>query len=73
MPSSGGLFITANSSMNRFIFGVSACRNMMPDPEFFQQCMRDSFADSNQSLHEIAVANDPDSSSGKKGAGKQAA
>ena len=73
MPSSGGLFITANSSMNRFIFGVTACRNMMPDPEFFQQCMRDSFADINQSLHKIAVANDPNSSSGKKGVGKKAA
>jgi WS/DGAT/MGAT family acyltransferase len=38
-----GLFITANSSIGKFIFGITACRLMMPDPEFFQQCMIDSY------------------------------
>ena len=73
MPSSGGLFITANSSMNRFIFGVTACRNMMPDPEFFQQCMRDSFAEIKDSLNETAAANAPDNRSRKKRGSKTAA
>ena len=38
-----GLFITANSSIGKFVFGITACRLMMPDPEFFQQCMNDSY------------------------------
>jgi diacylglycerol O-acyltransferase len=54
-----GLFITANSSETQFVFGVTACRNMMPDPDFFQECLNRSYAESKEALHRLALENDP--------------
>lgn len=38
-----GLFITANSTIGKFVFGITACRRMMPDPEFFKQCLVEAY------------------------------
>jgi hypothetical protein len=54
-----GLFITANSGIGKFVFGVTACRNMMPDPEFFEQCIYDSYEETKAALQDLARANDP--------------
>ena len=54
-----GLFITAYSGLGRFVFGVNACRNMMPDPEFFQQCLYDSYAEVKAALQAPARKNAP--------------
>lgn len=45
-----GLFVTVTSTLNRFTYGISACREMMPDPEFFQQCLYDSYAETKKEL-----------------------
>ncbi len=50
-----GLFITANSTLGKFVFGVTACRRMMPDPEFFQQCMRRSYEECRATMSDTAV------------------
>ena len=54
-----GLFITGTSSLGKFVFGITACRDMMPDPEFFQQCIRDSYDESRQALAPLAKKNAP--------------
>lgn len=53
-----GLFITANSSESQFVFGVTACRSMMPDPDFFQECLTLSYAESRKALHKLALQHD---------------
>jgi WS/DGAT/MGAT family acyltransferase len=54
-----GLFITAYSGLGRFVFGVTACRSMMPDPEFFQQCLYDAYAEVKAALQGPARKNAP--------------
>lgn len=49
-----GLFITANSAIDKFVFGVTACRSMMPDPEFFQQCIYQSYRETRDALRDQA-------------------
>ncbi len=45
-----GLFVTVTSTLDRFTYGITACREMMPDPEFFQQCLYDSYAETKAEL-----------------------
>ena len=54
-----GLFITGTSTLDKFVFGVTACREMVPDPEFFQQCIYASYDECKQSLEKAAGENDP--------------
>jgi len=54
-----GLFVTGTSAIDKFVFGVTACRDMMPDPEFFQQCLQSSYDESKKALGPLAAKNDP--------------
>ncbi len=45
-----GLFITGSSAIGKFVFGVTACRERVPDPAFFQQCLYRSYEESKQVL-----------------------
>jgi hypothetical protein len=38
-----GLVIAVTSYDGRIIISPTSCREQMPDPEFFAQCIRDSF------------------------------
>ena len=38
-----GLFHVISSYCGDFTISVTACRDMMPDPEFYRQCLQDSF------------------------------
>jgi hypothetical protein len=39
-----GLFHVISSYCGEFSISATACRAMMPDPEFYRQCLLDSFA-----------------------------
>jgi diacylglycerol O-acyltransferase / wax synthase len=47
-----GLFHTINSYCGQIVVAYLACRQMMPDPEFYDQCIRESFGE----LEEAAFA-----------------
>jgi hypothetical protein len=38
-----GLVVAVTSYDGRIIISPTSCREQMPDPEFFAQCIRDSF------------------------------
>jgi WS/DGAT/MGAT family acyltransferase len=38
-----GMFVTVTSSLGKFVYGITACRDMLPDPEFLQECLFRSF------------------------------
>src|SRR5690606_9619075 len=38
-----GLFHSVNSYCGRIAFTILACRKMMPDPDFYERCLRDSY------------------------------
>jgi hypothetical protein len=40
-----GLIFPVVSYCGRITISVTACREMLPDPEFFAQCLESSFAD----------------------------
>lgn len=40
-----GLNITGFSYLDTLWISINVCRDMMPDPDFFSQCMRDTFAE----------------------------
>ena len=42
MPNNG-LFVAVTSLCGELIYGITACRKMMPDPEVFRQCLYDSY------------------------------
>jgi WS/DGAT/MGAT family acyltransferase len=44
IPNSG-LFHTVSSTYDRFSIAIVADRAMMPDPDFYQQCLQNAFAD----------------------------
>jgi len=46
-----GLFHGLGSYCGRFNISISACREMMPDPAFYAQCLQDSFDE----LYEAAI------------------
>ncbi len=50
-----GLFVTANSTLGRFIFGIAACRHMLPDPDFFSECLRESYREVREALQPLAL------------------
>ena len=54
-----GLFATFTSGLGRMTYGVSACRTMLPDPDFFRQCLLDTYAETARALGRLADANDP--------------
>lgn len=54
-----GLFITANSSRGRFIYGVTADREMMPDPQYFEQCLYAVYEETKAALQPLADKNVP--------------
>ncbi len=61
-----GLFITGTSALDKFVFGVTACRDMMPDPDFFQECLKVSYEESRKALQPLADKNDPAAVAAKK-------
>lgn len=52
-----GLFQAIGSYNGKFTISVSCCRQMMPDPQFYAQCLRDSFT---QLLDETLAQTDHD-------------
>jgi len=40
-----GLFHTINSYCGQIVVAYIACREMLPDPEFYDECIRESFAE----------------------------
>jgi len=55
-----GLFITVTSCLGRFTYGVSACRDMLADPQFFQRCLYRSFEETQAAWQQQAGAGHPD-------------
>lgn len=53
-----GLFHALLSYCGRFNISINACREMMPDPAFYADCLRDSFAE----LYEVSVTKDKQAS-----------
>lgn len=51
-----GLFQAIGSYNGKFTISVSCCRQMMPDPQFYAQCLRESFS---QLLDETLAQTDP--------------
>ena len=45
-----GLFHVISSYCGEFTISATACREMMPDPEFYRQCLRDSFESLREAL-----------------------
>ena len=45
-----GLFISASSVLGKFVFGITSCRDMMPDPEVFRQCLYEAYKDTQTAL-----------------------
>jgi len=45
-----GLSIIVTSGNGQFLLGVTACRRMLPDPDFFQQCLYQSYGECRQAL-----------------------
>lgn len=54
-----GLTNTAFSYNGIFTIGVVSCRRIMPDPEFFVQCLRESFEELGTALGVIAARKAP--------------
>lgn len=52
-----GVVVTLASSVGRFVFGVNACREKVPDPEVLWQCIHDSYDEMQEKLHDVAMAN----------------
>jgi WS/DGAT/MGAT family acyltransferase len=50
-----GLFVTVTSTVGKFVYGVSACRGMMPDPDFFQQCLYRSYEETRAAVDGTSV------------------
>ncbi len=71
MPTTG-LFVTANSTVGQFIFGVSACRKMMPNPQRFSDCLQRSFLATRSALQELADDNAVDTRPRRTRARRQA-
>ncbi|MEM8943363.1 MAG: wax ester/triacylglycerol synthase family O-acyltransferase [Pseudomonadota bacterium] len=57
-----GLFHVISSYCGQFSISATCCREMMPDPEFYQQCLQESFS-------QLKTATQ---TSGRKGAGSRA-
>jgi len=38
-----GLFHVISSYCGEFSISITSCRDLMPDPEFYRQCLQDSF------------------------------
>ncbi len=54
MPNNG-LFIAVSSIRDKMIYGVTACREMLPDPERFQHCLEKSYEETTQALRQHAT------------------
>jgi WS/DGAT/MGAT family acyltransferase len=54
-----GLSIIVSSGNGKCLFGVTACRRMLPDPEFFQQCLYRSYEECRETLRGPARRNAP--------------
>jgi WS/DGAT/MGAT family acyltransferase len=62
-----GMFVTVTSMQGQFTYGISACRDMLPDPDFFQQCIQDSFEETKKVLQPLAQKNHPVKTGGGAG------
>ena len=51
MPTNG-LFVAVSSVRDKLIYGITACRQMMPDPERFEQCLYLSYEETKAALQE---------------------
>jgi hypothetical protein len=51
MPTNG-LFVAVSSVRDKLIYGITACRQMMPDPERFEQCLYLSYEETRAALQE---------------------
>lgn len=54
MPTNG-LFVAVSSIRGKLVYGVTACRQMMPDPERFQQCLYLSYEETKAALQQQKV------------------
>ncbi|MFT6033361.1 MAG: diacylglycerol O-acyltransferase [Arenicella sp.] len=57
-----GLFHAILSYCGKFNISINACREMMPDPAFYADCLRESF----QELHDATVPKQPNKNAKKK-------
>lgn len=64
-----GLFHAIGSYCGKFNINVSCCREMMPDPAFYAQCLQDSFDE----LYEAAMALDKPKAKSKRKTAKKSA
>jgi hypothetical protein len=51
-----GLSVAVTSYDGRIIVSPTSCRELMPDPEFFAQCVRDSFQELLAAAQGVPVA-----------------
>ncbi|RLQ20231.1 wax ester/triacylglycerol synthase family O-acyltransferase [Seongchinamella sediminis] len=54
MPTNG-LFVAVSSICGKLIYGITACREMMPDPDVFQQCLYESYEKTKRALSAAAI------------------
>lgn len=52
-----GLFHVISSYCGSFIISATSCRDMMPDPEFYKQCLQESFEEMHQAAIKLTAAN----------------
>lgn len=62
-----GLFHAIGSYCGDFVISATACRTMMPDPDFYRRCLRESYKEL------LAAAAAPEPKKAKKRNGKKAA
>jgi diacylglycerol O-acyltransferase len=63
-----GLFHVISSYCGEFTISATACREMMPDPQFYRQCLRDSFTE----LRQATLKPKPRKKAARKPAGRAA-
>lgn len=62
MPTNG-LFVAVSSIRDKLTYGVTACREMMPDPERFQLCLEKSYEETKAALQQQTS---PDKTTGRR-------
>lgn len=66
-----GLFHGLGSYCGRFNISISACREMMPDPSFYAQCLTESFNELLAASHHLTAKTKPRVKASKKKAKKK--
>jgi hypothetical protein len=66
-----GLGHVVQSYVNEATISFTACRKLLPDPDFYIACIEESFAELRDAAHEAAAQPDVNPAGGKPKKGKK--